>query len=336
MTSVRALTLCLFAAAAAAFADCARPSGPIEIRIAVPRDGINWLPVVIAQAHGYDREEGLSLRVSDVAGMSKGIEALVGGSVDVTAGTLSQAIQVAVEGAEVRCFMTLSKRAVEALAVTPSMTGTIRDVGSLRGRRVGVSAPGSATHQFLNAALVAHGLSPDAVSVVSIGAGATSVAALIHAKVDAAVLVGSAITTIERASPSVPILVDTRRDADALKVFGTGTYPATSLIAQDRWLNANADTVRRLVRAVQKATAWLSTHSAEQVREEMPDYLRMPDADADVQAIRTFQQFLSPDGAMPDEAPEVVRKFVALSNEKVRNTHIDLSKLYTNQFVTTR
>ena len=127
MASARASTVCILVAAVAAFANCARSSdAPTEVRIALPRDGINWLPVLIAQAHGYDREEGLTLRVSDVAGMSKGMEALLGGSVDVAASNLGQVIQVAAEGADVRCFMSLSRRMVAVLAVAPSETGTIR------------------------------------------------------------------------------------------------------------------------------------------------------------------------------------------------------------------
>ena len=49
-----------------------------EVRIALSRDGITWLPIYIAQSLGYYREEGLTISISDVAGLSKGMQALLG------------------------------------------------------------------------------------------------------------------------------------------------------------------------------------------------------------------------------------------------------------------
>src|SRR5207245_11478632 len=117
------------AVVAAALAAC-RSSAPgvSEVRIALPRDGITWLPVLLAHSLGYDRQERLNFALSEVAGMSKGVEALMGGSVDVTAGAMVQAMQAAAEGAAIRCFLTLYTRPILALAVAPAMTGTIRDI----------------------------------------------------------------------------------------------------------------------------------------------------------------------------------------------------------------
>src|SRR4051794_36611780 len=83
-------------------------------------------------------------------------------------------------------------------AVAPSKSGSIRMIGDLKGRTVGVSAPGSTSHQILNFLLVSNGLSPDTVSTVSVGMSASSVAALEHGTVDAAVLLASAIAAFER------------------------------------------------------------------------------------------------------------------------------------------
>ena len=72
---------------------------------------------------------------------------------------------------------------------------------------------------------------------------------------------------------------------------------------------------------------------AEQVRAMMPEDLRMPDAGADVTAIEDAQRLLSADGTIPGGAPEQVLRYVALSSAKVRNSKIDLSQLYTNEYV---
>jgi NitT/TauT family transport system substrate-binding protein len=58
----------------------------------------------------------------------------------------------------------------------------------------------------------------------------------------------------------------------------------------------------------------------------------MPDADADLDAIRYAQHAMSRDGILPSDAPETVRQILALSNEKVRTARVDLSWTYTNEF----
>ena len=99
------------------------------VRVALSVDAITWIPIRLAQTLGYGSEEGIAIETSDLAGLSKGMEALLGGSVEVSAGGLSQAIQVAARGQSVRCFLSLYSRPTEALAVAPSMAGKIRSIG---------------------------------------------------------------------------------------------------------------------------------------------------------------------------------------------------------------
>jgi NitT/TauT family transport system substrate-binding protein len=302
-----------------------------EVRVALPLDAITWHPVRLAQTR-YASEEGIAITISDVAGLSKGMEALLGGSVDVSPGGLPQAIQVAAEGREVRCFLVMSLRPAWSLVVAPAMVGKIHTIADLKARRVGVSAPGSPSQQFLNFLLVSHGLSPADVGVVSVGASATSIAALEHGKVEAAVLVAGAITAFERRYPKAAFLADTRTEEGTRQVFGVATVPVSGLNATEDWLRTNPDTALRFVRAVKKAMQWMAAHSAEEVRASIPEALRMPDPEADFEAIRQWQRTSSPDGIVPADVPETVRKFVAVSSERVRNAHLDLSKVYTNEF----
>src|ERR1700687_3569215 len=65
-----------------------------EIRLAVPRDAITFLPVHLAGTLGYYEQNGLHVALSEVGGLAKGMEALLGGSVDVSAGSAEQVIQI--------------------------------------------------------------------------------------------------------------------------------------------------------------------------------------------------------------------------------------------------
>ncbi len=330
------LQLIAIAGALLGCAACARPTGgpPLtEVRVALPADWITWLPVELAESLGYPQQEGLTLSIAETTALGKGMEALLGRSVDVTAGTLSQAMLLAADRRDVRCFVTLYTRAPIALIVAPAMTDKIRDLRDLKGHRVGVASPGSASHQFLQFLMATHGLSPQDVDAVSVGTGAPSIAALKHGTVDAGILLGAAIPTFERMHPGVSLLVDTRTADGTARVFGTAVFPNACLIAQQDWLNTQADTARRLTRVVARGMQWMRTHSAEEVRAMMPAARRMPDAEAELQAIRQAQQTLSPDGTMPADAPEAVRRYVATFSDKVQQAHIDPATTFTNDLV---
>jgi NitT/TauT family transport system substrate-binding protein len=314
----------------------ARPGARVAtVRIAIHREPIAFLPVRVAQTLGYYDAEGLAVELSEVAGGTKAIEALLGGSVDVAAASMSDVVQLAAEGRDVRGFLVLLTRPATALAVAPALSGTIRTIRDLKGHTVGVSTPGSWTHQFLNFLLVTNDLAPEDVSTVSVGMSASSVAALEHGTVDAAVLLAGAVSAFEERHPSTPFIADTRTPAGARQVFGSETFPSLSLLAEDRWLRANPGTAQRLARAVKKGMGWVRDRPAGQVRQMIPDAGRMSEK-ADLQAIQRMQQSLSTDGLMSASAAELVEKFVAISNPKVRGAHIDTARLYTNEFASVR
>ena len=146
------------------------------------------------------REEGLALTFSDVAGLSKGMEALLGGSVDVAASTSMLIIQLAAEGRDVRCFITFYTFPNYALVVAPAAASTIHSVADLKGRRVGVNVSGLADTD-------ADELLTRFARVVSSRRehgdnqhGAASLAAIERGQVDAAAVVGSAVAVLEQRS----------------------------------------------------------------------------------------------------------------------------------------
>jgi NitT/TauT family transport system substrate-binding protein len=112
--------------------------------------------------------------------------------------TISDAVVVAAEGRNLRAILVLYARPTVALAVAPALSARIRTVRDLKGRSVGVSAPGSTSHQLLNfSARRERPVARDDVSTVGVGMSARSVAALEHGTVDAAVFVASAIPLFE-------------------------------------------------------------------------------------------------------------------------------------------
>ena len=178
----RSLILTLMIIALLGCGGSKRGAGSDTVRIAIHRDPIVFLPLRVSQTHGYYQQQQINVKMSDVAGGSKAIEALLGGSVNVAAGSVSDVVLLATQGRRVRCFYVLYTRPLVAVVLAPELRGKIRSIADLRGHTVGVSAPGSASHQFLNFLLESAGLSPNDVSIVSIGMSTSSVAALEHRK----------------------------------------------------------------------------------------------------------------------------------------------------------
>jgi len=312
--------------------DCGGHGNPPTIQIVLTNDVASWAPIFIAQSMGYFRQEGIVVATSETASLSKAMQALLGGSVEVAAGSISQAMEVAAEGQRVRCFLSLYTRPAVALAVAPALRQSIRSIRDLKGRPVGVATPGSSMHLTLNYLLTSNGLSSNDVSIISIGTAGNSLAALEHGKVHAAMLVGNAVSAFEKRHPDQKFLADIRTAEGARGAFGSETFPNTALVARENWLRTHADTTRRFVRAVKKAMLWLGTHPAEQVREMVPPEMRGTDIEADLEAIRQGQNTLSPDGMVPARGAELIAKCIVLSNERVRKAGVDLSKVYTNEF----
>ena len=301
------------------------------VRVAIHRDPIAFLPLRVSEMHGYYQQQQVDVKMSDVAGGSKAIEALLGGSVDVAVVSVSDVVLLAAQGRRVRCFYVLYTRPLVALAVAPELSGKIRNIADLRGHTVGVSSPGSATHQFLNFLLESAGLSANDVSIVSVGMSNSSIAALEHRQVDAAILIASAITNFENRHPDTRFLADTRSPTGAQQALGSIEFPSLALVAQDAWLQTHADAARRLVHSVREGLDWMHESSVEKVRQEIPESARMSNADTDYRAIRDTQQVTSTNGLMPADGPQRIVHLLAVSEPRVNQ--VDVSQLYTNEFV---
>jgi NitT/TauT family transport system substrate-binding protein len=305
----------------------------INVRVAVPSDPITYLPVYLARELGFYGEEGLDVTIEEVPGGSKGIQAMLGGSVDVAASFVEFAIQLAMEGRRVQSFLTLLDRPGLVLVASPASRRGIKRVEDLRGAIVGVSALGSGSHRFVNYILLRHGVRTEEVSIIGIGLGATSIAAIERGKIDAGVLTGSSIVTVQRHVPNLTILADTRTTDGVKQLFGTEVYPAHDLLAPTEWLHKNPDAARKLAGAVNRATKWMREHSPEEIRERMPMQYRAPDKESDLAALRATIPMLSHDGTVSRAGAEAVRNALAISTHNVRTASIDLSQTYTNEFV---
>lgn len=310
-------------------ASCARHESSAPVRLAVGGQAqLIYLVATLADTLGYYKDEGLAVTLQDFPGGAKSLEALLGGSADVVCGFYDHTIQMAAQGKSVRAFLSVL-RYPGLVAASPE----ISSIGGLKGKIVGVSAAGSSTQMFLNYLLATHGMKPEDVSVASIGMSATAVAAITHAKVDAAIMTDPALEIVRQQVPSLHILADTRAAEGVRQIFGVDQYPSVVLYSTPQWLGAHSGEARKMARAGLRTMDWLRTHSPQEIRARMPAQFRTANEPADLEGLQSLQSMLSADGKLTLEAASTVRKVLAISLESVRSANIDLASTFTNLFV---
>jgi NitT/TauT family transport system substrate-binding protein len=280
------------------------------VRLALQPPSTNNYPSYFASWLGFYKEEGIEVEISQVAGASKILEAVVGGSADVGGGVYEQTLQMAAEGKSIVAFVSLLKSPNFAIIGAPG----IKTLADLRGKTVGVSSVGSPSQFYLTYLLKGVGVNPTDVSTASVGMGATAMAALDRGQVDAAVLFGSAITAYLARKPDAVILADTRTPDGLRAAFQVTDYPASCLLARREWLDANRDSAQRMARAVLRSIAWIRGHTAEEVLARVPS---PGDPASELGAIRLAQPMYAVDGRINTDSAEAVRAIVGLKWSKI-------------------
>jgi len=104
-----------------------------------------FLPVLLADRLGYFSDEGLKVNLFDTGAGQKGLQALVGGSADVTAGSFEHPLQLQARGQDIVAFVKYGRFHGNVLGIIPSRVDEYKSPASLKGWRIGISAPGSSS-----------------------------------------------------------------------------------------------------------------------------------------------------------------------------------------------
>ena len=299
-------------------ASCAKPS-PERLRLVIFQGAEAPL---LAQKLGFFEKEGLTVELQEIAGGSRAMEALLSGSADSIVGTYEQAITVQALGKPVVAYLQLTNCHCLAMVAAPGKT--ISDLRGLKGKVIGVAAPGGPMQNFAARLVQQAGLVPTDVSFAAIGVGPAALVALESGKVDAGVVLANTLVPLRERHPEMVTLAETFSPEGNRKVFGTDGYPSMSLLAQPAWLAANPDRARRLVRAMQAAVAWTRGHTPEQVLAQL--------GSGSLGALRLHLPRYDPRGQFQLEQAQTVFDFLAKNNASVREARINLSQTFTNDF----
>jgi NitT/TauT family transport system substrate-binding protein len=290
-----------------------------------------YLPLTIAEQLGYFKAEGLDVTIVDFAGGSRALQAVVGGSADVVSGAFEHTINMQFKGQPMRAFVLQGAAPQIVLGVNPKTLPNFKSVADLKGKKIGVTAPGSSTNVLANFVLAKAGLKPSDVSFVGVGAGSGAVAAMRAGQIDAMSNLDPVITLLTR-SGDLKIVTDTRNMAEAEKVFG-GPMPAGCLYAPQPFLDKNPNTAQALANAMVRANKWIQQAGSGDIIKAVPESYLLGDRAVYIDGFLASKQAMSVDGSFPAKGPETAFRALASVDDKLAAAKLNLNAVYTNDFV---
>jgi NitT/TauT family transport system substrate-binding protein len=291
-----------------------------------------YLPTMLAKQLGEYQRAGLDVDVVDFKGGSESLKAVIGGSADVVSGYFDHCVNLAAKGQHLQAFVVYDRYPGLALVVSPKHSAEIKSVKDLAGKKVGVSAPGSSTDFFLKYLLKKDGVDPNSVGVISVGLGATAVAAMEQGQIDAAVMLDPSVTVLQGRNKDLTILSDTRTQHDTLAVFG-GEYPGGALYTRADWIASHEKEVQAMTNAILATLKWIHSHTAEEIADKMPPELVGKDKAGYIAALKNTIPMYSETGLMDPKGAAAVLAVFSQSSPEVAKANIDVSKTYTNTYV---
>ncbi|WDY55672.1 ABC transporter substrate-binding protein [Pseudomonas sp. PSKL.D1] len=292
---------------------------------------IYHLPLAVALHKGYFKEQQLDVEVVDFAGGGKAMQALLADAVDVISGAYEHTVRANARGMATQAFVLASETPQIAMAVSARHFPEYRSLADLRGKTIGISAPGSSTQMVASRVLNQAGVSPDDVSFIGLGTGMAAIEALVSGKVHALVHSEPLISQLQQ-RPEVTIVADTRTPADSAQLFG-GPVPANVLLARMHYIEAHPQRIQRLTNAMLKALRWLNQASPEDIAALVPQSWQLNDALVYQQALRNVLPALSADGRFSEEGIDNLLKALESFDPTLTNLAEDNASTWTNRFV---
>jgi NitT/TauT family transport system substrate-binding protein len=321
-------------AAAAVAAPALRAQGKVEkpkLAIAVGgKAAFYYLPLTISEQLGYFKSEGLDVEISDFAGGAKALQALMGNSADVVAGAYEHTINMQARNQIIQEFVLMGRAPQIALGVSTKTLPHYKGLADLRGKKIGVSAPGSSTNMVASLVLSRAGIKPNDVSYVGVGTGAAALTAVRSGQIDAICNTDPVMTMLEQKG-DVRIVSDTRTLKGTQEVFG-GPMPAACFYAHADFIKNNPNTCQALANAIVRGLKWLQTAGPSDIIKTVPESYLLGDRALYLASFNKVREAIALDGMMPEDGPKTALKALASFEPSVKPDRIDLSKTYTNEF----
>jgi NitT/TauT family transport system substrate-binding protein len=303
-----------------------------DVHIAVGgKTAFYYLPLTIAEQLGYFKQEGLEVKISDFAGGSQALRAVVGGSAEVVSGAYEHTISLQGKKQFFQAFVLQGRLPQIALGVSAGRMAQFKSFKDLKGMKIGVSAPGSSTHNLVKQLATKAGLDPSKdVAIVGVGIGAAAIAAMRSGQIDAISNVDPVMTKLEL-DGVVKVVADTRNVKGTQEVWGA-PLPAGCLYAPVEFLQKYPNVAQALANAIVRADKWIAGAGASDVAKVVPESYLLGDRALYLFSFDKVKEAISPDGMISEAGAQATLAALRKFDPAVAATQIDLARTYTNEF----
>lgn len=289
-----------------------------------------YLPLTIAEQLGYFKAEGLEVDISDHAGGVRSLQAVAVGSADVVSGAYEHTIDLQSKSQFYQAFVLLGRAPQIALGISTRTLPGYKSLADLRGKKIGVSAPGSTTSMLAALVLTRAGIKPEDVSFIGVGTAATALTAMRSGQIDALSNVDPVMTMLEQKG-EVKVIADTRTLKGTQDIFG-GPMPAACLYAPLEFLQKNPNTAQALANAIVHGLKWLQTAGPGDIIKTVPEAYLLGDRGLYLASFNKVREAIALDGIIPEDGTKTALRALASVDPAVKPDRIALGRTYTNVF----
>jgi NitT/TauT family transport system substrate-binding protein len=256
---------------------------------------------------------------------------LIAGDVQGVVGFYDHTIDLQTKGKCIQSVVQFADVPGEVEIVAPG--STIRTPADFKGKKLGVTSPGSSTDFLTQYLATKGGLKSGDYTTVKAGAGQTFIAAIDNGGIDAGMTTDPTAAQLV-SSGKGKVLLDMRTEAGTQAALG-GLYPASSLYMDCAWVQAHPEAVQKLANALVKTLRWIKAHSPEEIAAKMPPEYSAGNAKLYVQAVHDSIGMFNGDGLMKAEGAKNVLEVLSQfsPNVKGKKDTVDLTRTYTTAYV---
>jgi NitT/TauT family transport system substrate-binding protein len=219
-----------------------------KVRFLIPQRSVDesLALFIVPKYLGYYEQEGLDVDLIFVGGSNEAAIQVAAGNAEIGEASPAQAVIGMEEGSaaamDIRYFYDAGYKNIWSISVPED--SPIKSIKDLRGKKIGVTALGSAGTTYGKAYIRAAGLNPDSdVSFIAIGGGTQAAAAIKQKVVDAVVFWDTGVIQFETNGIPLRALEVDKRLAE---------LPDVSLLAKNELIKSNPKLLIAFARAVAK------------------------------------------------------------------------------------
>ena len=311
----------------------ATSAAPETIKIMVGGiDKVIYLPAKLTEQLGGFRAEGLDVQLLTEPSGATAENVLISGDVQGVVGFYDHTIDLQTKGKCITSVVQLADVPGEVEIVAAGKASAITTPAGFKGKKMGVTSPGSSTDFLTQYLATKAGLTSADYTTVKAGAGQTFIAEINNGGIDAGMTTDPTAAKLLSTGKG-KVLLDMRTEEGAKAALG-GLYPASSLYLDCGWVQQHPEQVQKLANAFVKTLRWIKGHTPEEIAAKMPAEYAAGDPQLYAKAVHDSIGMFNGDGLMkPDGAKNVLDVLGQFSpNVKGKKDQVDLAKTYTTSF----